>query len=181
MPTSNGIELDSLRGLVDAVAEDREAGRARFAVATDWRGGTRSDTRSLPWRLGRDEHHRDFTIQVDEPCQLMGQDSAPTPLETLMAAFNSCLLIGYVTLCAQQGIELQKLAIHTHGELDLRGAFGIDPGVVTGYKELCYEVRVQAQATRAQLEEIHDAVVATSPLRWNLSHPVRVRSRVVVE
>jgi hypothetical protein len=90
------------------------------------------------------------------------------------------MTVGYVAQCAVRGITLESLAIETDGALDLRGFLGI-AAVPPGYKELSYTVRIKGSGTKEQFAEIHNAVMATSPNFYNLSHAVALKPALIVE
>jgi hypothetical protein len=98
-----------------------------------------------------------------------------------MAALNACITVGYVAGAALQGITLERLEVETSGSLDLRGFLGIDPAVLPGYHTIRYTVRLKGDGTPAQFEAIHETVARTSPNYFNLSRPVRMDARLVVE
>jgi OsmC-like protein len=77
--------------------------------------------------------HRYFTIDADEPFELLGRNTALNPQELLLSALSACLTVGYVTAAAREGIVLEKLEIETTATLDLRGFFCIEPAVPVGY------------------------------------------------
>ena len=60
-----------------------------------------------------------------------------------MAAFNACIMVGYVASAAVIGVNLESVEIETEGELDLRGFLGIDPSVKPGYDSIQYTVRMK--------------------------------------
>lgn len=124
---------------------------------------------------------RDYAIRADEPPELLGRGEAPNPQELLMAGLNACMMVGYVAGCALKGIELESVEIETEGELDLRGFLGIDAEVKPGYDELKYVVRLRGNGMPEQYREVHETVMATSPNFFNISNPVRLRPRLVVE
>jgi len=177
----NGIDTEALKTTTAAVSHDPKKGLARFVVATDWKGGTQSETRVERWSLGEKQMPRAFTIRTDEPRELLGKGAAPNPQEVLMAGLNSCMMVGYVAGCAARGIELESLTIETEGELDLRGFLGLDEKVKPGYDELRYVVRIKGNGTPEQFEEVHRTVMRTSPNYWNIANPVQLRPRLVVE
>jgi len=127
------------------------------------------------------EVHRHFEVNVDEPFELLGQNSAPNPQEMLMTALNACIMVGYVVGAAVHGITLEKLSIETAGELDLRGFLGIDETVPPGYESIHYAVHIRGNGTPEQFQEIHDTVCRTSPNYFNVSRPVRLDAELVVE
>ena len=48
-------------------------------------------------------------IASDEPAALGGTDSAPNPVEQLLAAFGNCLAVGYAANASVAGIEIREL------------------------------------------------------------------------
>ena len=177
----NGIPCDSLRQMIRGVAQDSNKGKVRFQVSTDWKGGVRSDSHVTALDFDGRTVPRKFTIRMDEPPEFMGQDTGPNPQEVLMAAFNACIIAGYVAGCALDGIELEKLTIETEGELDLRGFLGLDASVRPGYEQLRYTVRIRGNGTLEQFQKIHETVLATSPNRWNIANAIKLKAELLVE
>jgi uncharacterized OsmC-like protein len=177
----NGLDTDAFRQMISDVEADPVQGVTRFGVRTAWVGGTRSDTHVTNWEFGGQQLPKSFVIRSDEPIELCGGNHYPNPQELLMAAFNACMVVGYVAGASMQGIELTRLEIETSGELDLRGFLGIGDGVEPGYEELQTVVRIQGNGTPEQFEEIHENVMASSPNRFNLSNPVRLTSKLMID
>lgn len=177
----NGIDTDALKQAMGEISTDAAKGIAKFQVATRWQGGTRSETRVNEWALGGTRLPRDFTIAADEPQELLGDATAPNPQEILMSGLNACIMVGYVTGCAFKGIELESLKIETEGELDLRGFLGLDKSVSPGYDEIRLTVRIRGNGTPEQFQEIHETVRATSPNFFNLSRPIALKPKLIVE
>ena len=181
-PTAlNGINTDALRDSIRAISTDPAKGMTRWQAATHWTGGARSETRVSSCVIGGQPIAKDFGIHVDEPLERCGTNQHPKPQETLIAAFNACLVVGYVARCSLEGIELEDLRIETQGDIDLRGFLGIDPTVKAGYDHLRYTVHIKGNGTPAQFEAIHSAVMATSPNYFSLRNPVPLHSRLVVD
>ena len=168
----NDLDLAALSKVVDAIGEDPSQALTEFRVTTRWTGQTRSETTVEGFTLGGERIARRHKIVADEPCQLLGTDSAPNPQELLMAAFNACITVGYVAGAALKGIELDSLEIETHGELDLRGFLGLDDSVPPGYQRIGYEVRIKGDGSARDFEEIHQTVMKTSPNYFNMSRPI---------
>ena len=177
----NGIDTDALKGAMAAVSQDASKGICKFQVATHWRGGTKTETRVDKWAMGGEEKPREFAIRTDEPPELLGEGVDANPQEVLFAGLNACMTVGYSTCCAMHGIKLESLSIETEGELDLRGFLGLDPNVKPGYEEVHYTVRIKGNGTPKQFEEVHRTVMATSPNFFNISRPIRMVPRLVVE
>jgi uncharacterized OsmC-like protein len=179
--TVNGIDVDALRGVIDDVKKDPGKGIVEFKVKTGWKGQTRSEAVVDSYNLGGNEIKRRFTINADEPLELLGENTAANPQELLMAALNACISVGYVAGAAVNGISLSKLEIETTGRLDLRGFLGIDPNVKPGYESLEYVVRIAGNGTPEQFREIHENVIKTSPNYFNISRPVRLDAKLEIE
>ena len=177
----NGLDVEALAGVAEAVAADPSKGIVEFRVATAWQGQTRSRSTVESYRLGGETVPRRFSVDVDEPLELLGENTAPNPQEMLMAALNACITVGYVAGASLQGIRLEKVEIETTGQLDLRGFLGLDPAVPAGYESIAYTVRLKGDGTEAQFREIHETVMRTSPNYFNLSRPIRLDARLEVE
>ena len=91
-----------------------------------------------------------------------------------MAAFNACIMVGYVAGSSLKGIKLDSVEIKTRGQLDLRGFLGLDDSVAPGYEAVDYEVSIGGNGTREQFDEIHQTVMKTSPNYFNLNRPIRM-------
>lgn len=177
----NGIDTDGVRGLIGHVAADVANAATHWQVSSQWKGGTRSDTRVSGYGFGREHIQKDFTIQIDEPAELGGTNQFANPQEYLLAAMNACMMVGYVVGCAMEGIELEDLRIDTEGDIDLRGFLGLDPDVKPGYDELTYTVHIKGNGTPEQFQKVHDTVCATSPNRFNIANAIRLNGNLKVQ
>lgn len=84
-------------------------------------GGTRARAHVERLALGSATYPRDFTVESDEPPELLGGDAAPNPQELLLAALNACLTVGIVATAAAEGVRIEHLQLRPSGTLDLRG------------------------------------------------------------
>lgn len=177
----NGVNTEALWNAIQAIGEDPAKGRTQWKVNTQWKGGTRSDTAVEEYHIGGQKISKDFTIKVDEPYELCGTNQFANPQEYLLAALNACMIVGYATACAMQGIRLDELSIETEGEIDLRGFLGLEPSVKPGYDGLRYTVRIKGDATPEKFREIHEVIKATSPNRFNIATAIKLDSELVVK
>lgn len=177
----NGINVDDLKALVVSIEADPAKAMTHWRVETTWRGQTRSRAEVQGFGFGGEHVDRRFSIDVDEPLELCGGNRFANPQEYLIAALNACMTVGYVAQCAIRGITLEHLAIETEGDIDLRGFLGLSADVAPGYEALRYTVRIRGDASQEQFEEVHAAVMATSPNFYNLARPVTLTPTLVVE
>ena len=177
----NGIDTDAVKELIGRVANNSEEGLTSWKVTTSWKGGARTETHVDGYHIGGKHIKKDFTITTDEPLELGGTNENANPQETLMAALNACMTVGYVVGCAMEGIELEELRIETKGDIDLRGFFGLNRDIKPGYDEIHYTVHIKGNGTKEQFRKIHETVIATSPNYFNVSNPIRLTSDLVTE
>jgi uncharacterized OsmC-like protein len=176
----NGLDVDALFAVIEEVGQDPAKGRVAFRVKSEWAGQARSETTVESCTIGGEQVDRSFKIAIDEPFELLGENTAPNPQEVLMAALNACMTVGYVAGAAVRGITLERLEMETHGELDLRGFLGIDAGVKPGYDRLHTTVRIKGDGTPEAFQEIHETVIRTSPNYFNVSQPITLDARLEV-
>jgi uncharacterized OsmC-like protein len=177
-PPVNGLDLEALDQTVAALGKDSKLGRVAFRVKTEWQGQTRSESSIDSYTLAGEALPRSFTIAADEPLELLGGNSAPSPQELLMSAVNACMVVGYVAQASVRGIALDSCRIETEAELDLRGFLGIDESIPAGCRRLSYTVFLAGDGTREQYEDLHQAVTATSPNYFNMAQPIQMVGRL---
>jgi len=177
----NGLDLNGLKAMVEAIEKDEVNARAHFRVRTRWAGRMRSESFVEAFDLGAEEVHGPHKIDADEPFELMGSGSAPNPQQLLMAALNACLMVGYVANASLRGIALESVEIETRGELDLRGFLSLRNDVPPGHRQIDYDVRIRGDGTPDQFADIHRAVMATSPNYFNLCRPIRMNGVLQVD
>ena len=75
--TVNGLDVDALHEVIEEVKSDWQKGIVEFKVKTAWRGQTRSETAVESYKLGGKEIKRRFTLNADEPLELLGENPLP--------------------------------------------------------------------------------------------------------
>jgi uncharacterized OsmC-like protein len=177
----NGIDTQALKQVMGQISKDPSLGKVKFQVTTTWKGVTKSETVIEGYEISGQKVKRIHTFVIDEPRELMGEDASANPQEYLMGAMNACIMNTYVIAAAMKGVKLESVVMETEGELDLRGFLGIDKNVIAGYKELTYKVRLKGNGTKEQYEEVHKAVVATSPNYYNITHAIKLNTELIIE
>ena len=77
----NGLDMDALSKVMREITENPAKGRVEFRVRSEWKGQTASRTSVTSYTIGGQEVHRNFTIDADEPFELLGRNTAPNPQE----------------------------------------------------------------------------------------------------
>ena len=77
------------------------------------------------WEDRTETSHR---AHSGEPLALGGEDTAPNPVEQLLAALGNCLAVGFTANASVAGIELKSLRVELAGDLELKTFLGLDDG-----------------------------------------------------
>jgi uncharacterized OsmC-like protein len=157
----NDVDLGTVGALAEAIRGDATAGATTWRADVTWRGAFRSTARV-----------RGFAdLPSDEPAVLGGTDTAPNPVEQLLAAFGHCLTVGYAANATARGIEIRDLRVQVRGDLDLHAFLGLRPGHA-GFQGISATVHLAADAPAEELAALHEAVVASSPVGHTLQAPI---------
>lgn len=160
-PPLNDVDLESVGSLISAVADDPDKGQTEWKATVAWKGAFRSEA-SI----------RDFDpIPSDEPAGLGGTDTAPNPVEQLLAALGNCLAVGYAANASAAGIKINDLRIDLSGDVDLGTFLGLKSGHA-GYQGLQVKVHLDADATPQQVRDVHDKVINSSPVGHTINRAI---------
>lgn len=118
---------------------------------------------------------RQFNVAVDEPAGLGGQDTAPNPVEYVLAALGSCQEITYRLYADALGIPLNGVSVRLSGTIDLRGFFNVQDDVRPGYQAIEAEVILDSPASEADLNRLKEIVDRHCPVLDILRNPTPVR------
>lgn len=176
----NGLDPEAMAALAREIEQDPARGRAGFRIRSVWRGQARSRGSVETYSIGGRLVYRHFTVDADEPFELLGRNTAPNPQELLLAALNACLLVGYAAAAARRGIVLDQVEIETSQDLDLRAFLGEGPAE-RGAAPIRCQVRLRGQAAAEQLREMHEVVLSRSPNVATILDPVPLEATLVVE
>jgi putative redox protein len=117
---------------------------------------------------------RQFSVGVDEPAGLGGQDTAPNPVEYILAALGSCQEITYRLYADALGIPLNGVSVQLTGAIDLRGLFNVEQNVRPGFQKIDAEVTLDSPAPEADLARLKDIVDRHCPVLDILRNPTTV-------
>jgi uncharacterized OsmC-like protein len=176
----NGISLDALESAPETLAQAPEQGILSFQTRTRWLGGVRSRSEVAGLEAGGRRVERRHVIDADEPPQFFGGDSAPSPQELLLAGIGACLSATYAMQATVMGIELCSLEVEVRGTLDMRGALDLAE-VRPGYPEVDIRVHVDAHATPAQIQLLHQQCMKSSPNFYQLTTAIPARTQLVIK
>jgi uncharacterized OsmC-like protein len=121
---------------------------------------------------------------VGEPPALLGDDAAPNPSETVLAALGSCVAVGLLANATHRGVALTKIEVSMEGDIDISAVWGVGDvpdDKVPGFTAIRAQVVLAGDAETAILQEIHDNAIQWSPVVNTLRRPASVDSTLTVE
>ncbi len=175
--TLNGWKFDEFQETVATVDGNPEAGRLSWSGRARWDGhfGVEARTEAIE-QLGEVMPRR-FTLRGDHPPALLGENTGPTAVETLLAALGSCIAGTYAAHATAQGVRIDELEVAVEATIDLNGFLQLAP-TPAGLDDVRVAVRVRSDADAATLEEIRRVMTAASPVHDSLTRPIAIDSEV---
>ena len=162
-PVDNGVNVEALLGVRDALAETPEIAQFQWRATVSWVGGTHSrSTVDTFYGFGEQQHHKTtFTHDIDHPLAFAAQDNGISPVEYVLVALGGCLTAGIAAVAQQRQIQLRSVEASVTAEMDIQGILGADPDVRNGFSGVRVDYRIDADASPADIE----ALVAQSQKR----------------
>src|SRR5215468_1172256 len=162
-PVDNGVNVEALLGVRDALADTPEIAQFQWRSTVSWVNGThsRSDVETFYGFGEEQQHHTKFSYDVDHPLQFAAQDNGVTPVEYVLVALGGCLTAGVAAVAQQRSIQLRSVRATVSADMDLHGILGADPDVRNGFSGVRVDYRIDADASQADVE----ALVAQSQKR----------------
>lgn len=173
---TNGVNVNQLVETINAVKQDPRLARFQFRASSRWEGGGRcvSTVESLYGAGSEHQHIELHTLHGDEPAVLLGSDTGPNAVETVLAALASCLAVGFAYNAAAQGIEIEEMTFDLDGDLDLHAFLGLGDTPRAGYENIWVRCRIKSSAGPEQIAALSEYVQRTSPVLDIIRNPVPV-------
>ena len=173
----NGVDVDAVASLIDAVTEKPDLAESKFRASNKWiDGGHNRTTVTGFYSAGQEISHTEpFVLDADEPTILAGQDKGANPVEHLLNALAACMTTTMVYHAAVRGIKLEEVESEYEGDLDLKGFLAISDKVRPGYQEIRVKFRVK---TGAENLERLKALSRLSPVYDVVSNGTRVKVQI---
>lgn len=174
----NGWNIESLNDAVDDVKQNPESGKLTWRSKVSWDGGFGLDVRTNEIEQLGNVINRRFTIRGDHPSELLGNNTGPTAIETIMAALGSCMAGNFAVQATSRGVAIETLEVDLECAIDLNGMFGLKQ-IRPGLSDVKLLFRVKSDAEPAVLQEILDAAQSLSPVFDTVTKPVGVKTSLV--
>jgi len=121
-------------------------------------------SRKLPTGLAVENESRGFKMIMDEPKDLGGTDLGMNPVEALLTALGSCLVIVVAAFAPAFKINVEDLWVETEGDLDTDGFLKGKEGVRPGYQAVRFTIHFKSDASEEQLREFKKFVESRCPV-----------------
>jgi uncharacterized OsmC-like protein len=155
----NGVDTEKMFATLDLIKDRPELARFQFRATNRWINGAhnRSTIKSFYAAGGEDASRvQEFHLDAGEPAILLGTDTGPNPAEYLLHALAACLTTSIVYVAAARKVELTSVESTLTGDMDVRGALGVDEEPRNGFERITVSFRVTGDAPEEKLREVVD-------------------------
>jgi uncharacterized OsmC-like protein len=151
------VDTEKLFATLDLIKAQPELARFQFRATNRWIDGAhnRSTIKGF-YAAGAEDTTRTAEFQVDagEPAILLGTDTGANPAEHLLHALAACLTTTIVYVAAARKVQLTSVESTLSGDMDVRGALGVDDEPRNGFERISVSFRVIGDAPDEQLREV---------------------------
>jgi uncharacterized OsmC-like protein len=153
----NGVNTETMFATLDLIKAQPELARFQFRVRNRWIDGAhnRSTIRDFYAAGGEDASRGEaFELDAGEPAILLGTDTGANPAEHLLHALAACLTTSIVYVAAARRVRLTSVESTLTGDMDVRGALGVDDEPRNGFERIGVAFRITGDAPAEKLREV---------------------------
>ena len=178
---NNGVNVQALLDAREALKSAPEAAKFSWRASCKWEDGTYSRTKVQGFfGLGQEQTHKTETsFDADHPEIFASEDRGITPIEYVLVGLASCLTAGVAAVAQNRGIQLRSVESKLEGTMDIRGILGIDSDVRNGYDDIKVTFKIDADASKEDLEALVAQSQKRSAVYDVITNPVNVTVEVV--
>lgn len=178
---NNGVNVQALLDAREALKGAPEAAQFTWRASCKWQNGTHSTSNVQGFfGLGQEQAHKTETsFEADHPEIFASEDHGITPVEYLLVGLASCLTAGVAAVAQNRGIQLRSVESNVEGKMDIRGILGIDGDVRNGYDDIKVTFKIDADASKKDIEALVAQSQKRSAVYDVITNPVNVSVEVV--
>jgi len=180
----NGVNTDTMFATLDLIKTQPELAKFQFRATNRWIDGAhnRSTIKGFYAAGGEDTTRTEaFELDAGEPAILLGTDTGPNPAEYLLHALAACLTTSIVYVAAARKVPLTSVESTLTGDMDVRGALGVDPEPRNGFESITVSFRVTGDAPEEKLREVVERATRRSAVYDMVTNGVPVAMEVTTE
>ena len=171
----NGINLEGLQEYRDLIGIEEKEAYSSYGITAQWQGGVNTKVSTHNQKVGSKEIQKDFSFEIGEPNELLGDNSRPTPQDYLLGGLAGCMMVGFVAGASSKGIKLKEVKLHITGTLDLRGFLNVNAESPVGFDSIEFSYEVDGNGTQEQYNEIITNVRQFSPNYRTITDKVNMK------
>ena len=178
---NNGVNVQALLDAREALKGAPEAAKFTWRASCKWQNGTHSTSKIRGFfGLGEEQTHKTETsFEADHPEIFASEDHGVTPIEYVLVGLASCLTAGVAAVAQNRGIQLRSVESRVEGKMDIRGILGIDSDVRNGYDDVKVTFKIDADASKPEIEALVAQSQKRSAVYDVITNPVNVTVEVV--
>ena len=153
----NGVDTATMFATLDLIKNRPELAKFQFRASNRWIDGAhnRSTIKGFYAAGGEDVSRPEgWELDAGEPAILLGTDTGPNPAEYLLHALAACLTTSIVYVASARKVELTCVESTLTGDMDVRGALGVDEEPRNGFQRIGVSFRVTGNAPAEKLREV---------------------------
>jgi len=180
----NGVDTEQLFGTLDLIKAQPELARFQFRASNRWIDGAhnRSTIQGFYAAGGEDaSRSEEFQLDAGEPAILLGTDTGANPAEYLLHALAACLTTSIVYVAAARKVQLTSVESTLTGDMDVRGALGVDEDPRNGFERIGVSFRVTGDAPAEKLREVVERGKARSAVYDMVTNGVPIAVEVATD
>ncbi len=124
---------------------------------------------------------RQFSIVIDEPPVLGGDDFGANPVEYLLASYAGCINVVAHLTAKELGIKIEKLSIKVDGNLNPARLFGQSYEERAGFKNINVDFTPIIDTSPDKIKLWIDTIKNRCPINDNLSAPTPLTFNLKLE
>ena len=180
----NGVDTEKLFATLNLIKEQPDLAKFQFRATNRWMGGAHNRTTIKDfYAAGGDDTTREHAFELDagEPGILIGTDTGANPAEYLLHALAACLTTSIVYVAAARKVELTSVESIVTGDMDVRGALGVDSEPRNGFSGISITFQVAGDAPPEKLREVVERAKARSAVYDMVTNGVPVAVGVTID
>jgi uncharacterized OsmC-like protein len=153
----NGVNTETMFATLNLIKAQPELAQFQFRASNRWIDGAhnRSTIKGFYAAGGEDASRPEgWELDAGEPAILLGTDTGPNPAEYLLHALAACLTTSIVYVAAARKVQLTSVESMLTGDMDVRGALGVDKEPRNGFERIGVSFRVTGDAPAEKLREV---------------------------
>ena len=173
----NGLDVEAMVNTVAAIKQDPSLGTFEFRATNRWINGGENRSRIKEfYGAGCEDSSRTdaFEFTNGEPPVLLGNNEGANPVEFLLHALAGCVTTTTVLHAAARGIQIESLSTELVGTIDVQGLLALDDSVSVGYKEIQVLMKIEADCSEKELDDLLAFSRDHSPVCNTVCRPIPV-------